>query len=123
VIGRGVLAKLGDFIEEGGTKKRKAVVAAGTKVHEKVSEVVSSSLNGSVEWVKVTAADIQNVERVMTAARGASCIIGLGGGKSVDGGKLAAFKRDGPSFSVPTSASHDRTPSRCAPLKRLDRPH
>src|SRR5207244_2176677 len=59
LIGRGVLAKLGDFIEEGGTKKRKAVVAAGTKVHEKVSEVVSSSLNGSVEWVKVTAADIR----------------------------------------------------------------
>src|SRR3989454_665536 len=51
LIGRGVLAKLGDFIEEGGTKK-KAVVAAGTKVHEKGSEVVSSSLNGSVEWVK-----------------------------------------------------------------------
>jgi len=123
LIGRGVLAKLGDFIEEGGTKKRKAVVAAGTKVHEKVSEVVSSSLNGSVEWVKVTAADIQNVERVMTAARGASCIIGLGGGKSVDVGKLAAFRSVLPFFSVPTSASHDGISSPFASIKGLDRPY
>ncbi|TLY00224.1 MAG: NAD(P)-dependent glycerol-1-phosphate dehydrogenase [Thaumarchaeota archaeon] len=123
LIGRGVLAKLGDFIEEGGTKKRKAVVAAGTKVHEKVSEVVSSSLNGSVEWVKVTAADIQNVERVMTAARGASCIIGLGGGKSVDVGKLAAFRSALPFFSVPTSASHDGISSPFASIKGLDRPY
>ena len=122
LIGRGVLARLGDFVEEGRTKK-KAVVAAGTRVHEKVSEVVSSSLTGSVEWVKVTAADIQNVERVMTAARSASCIIGLGGGKSVDVGKLAAFKRDLPFFSVPTSASHDGISSPFASIKGLDRPY
>jgi len=123
LIGRGVLAKLGDFVEEGGTKKMKAVVAAGTKVHEKVSEVVSSSLNGSVEWVKVTAADTQNVERVMAAAKGASCIIGLGGGKSVDVGKLAAFRSALPFFSVPTSASHDGISSPFASIKGLDRPY
>jgi len=118
-----VLAKLGDFVEEGGTKKMKAVVAAGTKVHEKVSEIVSSSLNGSVQWVKVTAADTQNVERVMAAAKGASCIIGLGGGKSVDVGKLAAFRSALPFFSVPTSASHDGISSPFASIKGLDRPY
>src|SRR2546426_7382262 len=123
LIGRGVLAKLGDFVEEGGTKKMKAVVAAGTKVHEKVSEIVSSSLNGSVQWVKVTAADTQNVERVMAAAKGASCIIGLGGGKSVDVGKLAAFRSALPFFSVPTSASHDGISSPFASIKGLDRPY
>src|SRR3989441_9682872 len=122
LIGRGVLAKLGDFIEEEGRKK-KAVVAAGTRVHDKVSEVVSSSLNGSVEWVKVTAPDIQNVGRVMTAAKGASCIIGLGGGKSVDVGKLAAFRSALPIFSVPTSASHDGISSPFASIKGLDRPY
>src|SRR2546428_4302602 len=92
LIGRGVLAKLGDFVEEGGTKKMKAVVAAGAKVHEKVSEIVSSSLNGAGQWVKVTAADTQNVEGVMAAAEGGSCIIGFGGGKSADGGELAALR-------------------------------
>ncbi len=122
LIGDGVLAKLGDFVSETSAKRR-AVVAAGTNVHAKVSEVVSSALNGSVKWVKVVAADMENVERVMSASRRASCIIGLGGGKSVDVGKLAAFKKNLPFFSVPTSASHDGISSPFASIRGLDRPY
>jgi len=122
LIGDGVLSKLGDFVSETSAKRR-AVVAAGMNVHAKVSEVVSSSLNGSVRWVKVVSADLENVERVIRASREASCIIGLGGGKSVDVGKLAAFKKNLPFFSVPTSASHDGISSPFASIRGLDRPY
>ncbi len=127
LIGEGVLAKLGEFVEDGDAKGR-AVVAVGTNVHKKVSEVVNDSLSGPVEWVRVTEADMRNVGRVIKAGKGrsagrASCIIGVGGGKSVDVGKLAAYKSGLPFISVPTSASHDGISSPFASIKGLDRPY
>ncbi len=49
--------------------------------------------------------------------------MGVGGGKSVDVGKLAAFRLQLPFYSVPTSASHDGISSPFASLKGLDRPY
>lgn len=121
LIGEGVLSKLGEFIEES-AGSGKVVVAAGFNVASKVRDAVDSSLGRAATWVEVEAADIQNVERV-EAASGSGCIIGIGGGKSVDVGKLAAFRRHLPFFSVPTSASHDGISSPFASLKGLDRPY
>jgi glycerol-1-phosphate dehydrogenase [NAD(P)+] len=59
----------------------------------------------------------------MAAAAGSGCIVGVGGGKSVDVGKLAAFKLHLPFYSVPTSASHDGISSPFASLKGMDRPY
>ncbi len=121
LIGEGVLPKLGEFIEES-AGSGKVVVAAGSNVASKVRDAVDSSLERAATWVQVEAADIQNVEKV-EAASGRGCIIGIGGGKSVDVGKLAAFRRHLPFFSVPTSASHDGISSPFASLKGLDRPY
>jgi len=60
---------------------------------------------------------------VMSSAGDSGCIIGVGGGKSVDVGKLAAFRLHLPFYSVPTSASHDGISSPFASLKGLDRPY
>jgi len=105
-IGEGILGELGDFIEfpEG---KRSAVIASGANVQEKVRGVITRSLGSPAEWVEVDASDMRNVARVMQASSKAYCIIGIGGGKSVDVGKLAAHRINLPFFSVPTSASHD----------------
>jgi glycerol-1-phosphate dehydrogenase [NAD(P)+] len=105
LIGEGVLDELGDFIET--PKSARVVVASGTNVQEKVRDAVAASLRGSVGWVDVIHSDMSNVRKVMKASRRAHCIIGLGGGKSVDVGKLAASKLGIPFYSVPTSASHD----------------
>jgi glycerol-1-phosphate dehydrogenase [NAD(P)+] len=122
MIGDGVLSKLGEFVEESaGT--RKVVVASGSNVQSKVKEQVDSVLRGRATWVEVTAADISNVERVAKSSPGSGCIIGIGGGKSVDVGKLAAFRERLPFYSVPTSASHDGISSPFASLKGLDRPY
>ena len=105
-IGEGILRELGDFIEFP-AGKRSAVIASGANVKEKVRGVVTKSLGSPVEWVEVVASDMKNVARVMKASSKAYCIIGIGGGKSVDVGKLAAHRINLPFFSVPTSASHD----------------
>jgi glycerol-1-phosphate dehydrogenase [NAD(P)+] len=105
-IGDGILGELGDFVEFP-SGKRSAVIASGSHVQDKVRGIVTKSLKAPVDWVEVDASDIKNVERVMKAAAKAYCIIGIGGGKSVDVGKLAAYRINVPFFSVPTSASHD----------------
>jgi glycerol-1-phosphate dehydrogenase [NAD(P)+] len=122
LIGDGVISKLGEFTSDSSAGKR-VVVASGSNVTSKVREAVDLALRETPSWVEVAAADTANVERVMRAASGAGCIVGVGGGKSVDVGKLAAFRLKLPFYSVPTSASHDGISSPFASLKGLDRPY
>jgi len=122
LIGEGVLSELGEFIKDS-TGRRKVVVASGSNVQSKVRDLVDSALGSRAIWMEVVAADTENVERVIRVSAGSGCIIGVGGGKSVDVGKLAAFRKHLPFYSVPTSASHDGISSPFASLKGLDRPY
>jgi glycerol-1-phosphate dehydrogenase [NAD(P)+] len=122
LIGEGVLSELGEFIKDSAARM-KVVVASGSNVQLKVREVVDSVLGSRAIWVEVVTADTENVRQVMRESAGSGCIIGVGGGKSVDVGKLAAFRKHLPFYSVPTSASHDGISSPFASLKGLDRPY
>lgn len=121
LIGDGVISKLGEFVGE--SAKGKAVVSSGSSVATRVKEAVDAALGSEPVWVEVTAPDTANVQKVMSGSSGCRCIIGVGGGKSVDVGKLAAFRLGLPFYSVPTSASHDGISSPFASLKGLDRPY
>lgn len=121
LIGDGVISKLGDFVKD--SANGNVVIASGSNVTPKVRHAVDSALGSQPVWAKVEAADMKNVEMVMRAASRSGCIVGVGGGKSVDVGKLAAFKMHLPFYSVPTSASHDGISSPFASLKGLDRPY
>jgi glycerol-1-phosphate dehydrogenase [NAD(P)+] len=123
LIGEGVLSKLGDFIQESVKKGERPVIAAGSFVQTRVRIPVDEALDGDADWVTVTAADMENVELVIKKASKAGCIIGIGGGKSVDVGKLAAFKKGLPFYSVPTSASHDGISSPFASIHGMGRPY
>ncbi len=120
LIGRGVIRRLKDFVEDSGVKG-KVVVASGVNVQMKVREKVASSLHDSATWIEVTSSDVRNVRLVMRESRGVSCIIGIGGGKSVDVGKLAAHRLGLLFFSVPTSASHDGISSPFASIRGTGR--
>ena len=122
LIGEGVIGRLGEFVGEP-ARREKVVIASGSRVTPKVKDSVDSALGGRPLWVEVTAADMENVQKVERAASGSACIIGVGGGKSVDVGKLAAFRLGVSFYSVPTSASHDGISSPFASLKGLDRPY
>lgn len=122
LIGEGVISRLGEFLKESAGEK-KVVISSGSNVTAKLRRAIDSAIGDEPVWVKVTAPDIQNVNAVMAAASGSGCIVGVGGGKSVDVGKLAAFKLHLPFYSVPTSASHDGISSPFASLKGLDRPY
>jgi glycerol-1-phosphate dehydrogenase [NAD(P)+] len=122
LIGEGVISKLGEFLRDSAGGRR-VVISSGSNVTTKVRKAVDSALDEEPVWVGVSAADTENVDRVMAAASGFRCIVGVGGGKSVDVGKLAAFRLHLPFYSVPTSASHDGISSPFASLKGLDRPY
>lgn len=122
LIGDGVLSQLGEFIEES-ARGGKVVISSGTNVQKKVRHLVDKAIGRRGRWVDVTAADVENVERVMAATTDSLCMVGIGGGKSVDVGKLAAYRKGVPFYSVPTSASHDGISSPFASLKGLDRPY
>ena len=122
LIGPGVISRLGAFIQDSGLKG-KVVVAAGATVTSKVKKAVDSTLGPDADWHEVDAADVSNVDRIQAASAGARCIVGIGGGKSVDVGKLAAYRSGLHFYSVPTSASHDGISSPFASLKGLDRPY
>jgi glycerol-1-phosphate dehydrogenase [NAD(P)+] len=119
LIGENVLRRLGRFVEM--PKSARIVVASGLNVQQKVREVVGASLEGRVSWVDVELSDMKNVRSVMKASEVAGCIVGLGGGKSVDVGKLAASKLNLPFFSVPTSASHDGIASPFASIRGTEK--
>ncbi len=122
LIGDGVIKKLGEFLAES-AGDRKVVISSGSNVTSMVRREVDSAIGREPVWVEVSAADMENVDRVKSAASSCGCIVGVGGGKSVDVGKLAAFKMHLPFYSVPTSASHDGISSPFASLRGLDRPY
>lgn len=121
LIGAGVLSELWEFIKDS-TGRKAPVIAAGPNVRSLVESSIDEALRGRANWVTVIAPDMRNVESVMKEASGSGCIIGVGGGKSVDVGKLAAFRKGLPFYSVPTSASHDGISSPFASIRGLDRP-
>jgi glycerol-1-phosphate dehydrogenase [NAD(P)+] len=59
---------------------------------------------------------LMEVERIQARLEGFSFVVSVGGGKVIDVGKAAAFRREIPFISVPTSPSHDGIASERASL-------
>jgi glycerol-1-phosphate dehydrogenase [NAD(P)+] len=121
LIGEGVIEKLGSFVEEASTSK-KIVVVSGKNVKDALKERVESSIK-NLHWIEITEPDMENVEKVLRESKDAGSIVGIGGGKSVDVAKLAAYIAGLRFYSVPTSASHDGIASPFASLRGTSRPY
>ncbi len=64
----------------------------------------------------VNGSSLEEAERVANLAEGFTCIVSVGGGRTIDLGKVAAYKKGLCFVSVPTAPSHDGIASERAGL-------
>ncbi len=107
---------------------RETLVLSGPNVKIVAGARIVENLNSggfSAKWEQVESSTFQEVERVSQLVRksGATFLIGVGGGKSIDIAKFSSFQCKIPFVSVPTSASHDGISSPFASVKGLSRPY
>jgi glycerol-1-phosphate dehydrogenase [NAD(P)+] len=127
VVGEEIIRDLGSILGELEVDGS-ALIVWGPNVKKIVGDGLLESLekNGfKLNWEIVGPSTFQEVERIsrLTKKTRASFLIGVGGGRSIDIAKLAAFNSKLPFVSVPTSASHDGISSPFASVKGLDRPY
>ncbi len=107
VIGREVLEGIDHDIRMLGITGRPLVLVDETTLEIAGKKVVKAleAWNPAVE--KVPDSVVQEVERITEMAAPFSCVIGVGGGKIIDMGKVVAHRMNKPFISVPTAPSHD----------------
>src|ERR1044072_8313322 len=128
IIGNDILKNSGEFIKNSDQDIDKIAIITGNNVKNKVSEIIERSLSESnlkFEWVIANEASFQQVDMVANLLynKKISIIIGLGGGRCIDLGKMIATRLKIPFVSIPTSASHDGISSPFVSLKGNDRPY
>jgi glycerol-1-phosphate dehydrogenase [NAD(P)+] len=128
VVGYSVIDKITDYLEKTGLADiHNAGIVTGENTYRvagsRIKELLSDKGYDVTVW-KVKRPDINTAEEIAREARrhGIKLVLGVGGGKSIDLAKYAAYKNNGYMISVPTAASHDGIASPFASLKGLDRP-
>lgn len=118
-IGAGVLDHLGIYLKELGFQK--VVVFFGNGLIDMFGSLVLDSLHDAeIEVLEYQELDTVRLEDLSSLAFSMSAktqaVIGIGGGKVIDGAKYCGFLRGLPFISIPTSASSDGFSSASASL-------
>jgi len=124
LIGHDVLREIGTICKHLVVGKR-AVIVTGIHTRKIAGEAVREILADAgyeVNLIEVVGISGENVESVkkLAAEDKAEFMLGVGGGRIIDTGKIAAFGRRIPFISVPTIASHDGIASPRASIKDED---
>ncbi|PSO03677.1 hypothetical protein B9Q10_00115, partial [Candidatus Marsarchaeota G2 archaeon ECH_B_SAG-E12] len=129
VIGRGVSNDLGTIISAQIAGSEVALLT-GPNLKTKLLDPILESLTvaGFKPFIEiVNSPSLAEVERIyhsfMNRNLSPSAVIGVGGGKVLDVGKVIAYRINTNFISVPTSASHDGIASPQASLKGLSGAH
>ena len=125
LVGNGVVKELGSFLDN--LRCQAVHIVTGPHIIAKVKkpiEMVLSKNGFTVHWSEIHIADMKTIQKIVGSIdKNVDIMIGLGGGKTVDVAKLAAFNMNLPYLSIPTSASHDGISSPFASIKGLGRPY
>ncbi|MGD9672195.1 MAG: sn-glycerol-1-phosphate dehydrogenase [Candidatus Nitrosocosmicus sp.] len=128
IIGNNVIQNCGTLIKESNSNAKKIAIITGPNVKTKVASSLESSLiscNLEYEWIIAQEASFQLADKITNSLKKerVSIIIGLGGGRCIDLGKLIASRLQIAFISIPTSASHDGISSPFVSLKGNKRPY
>ena len=128
LVGDNLISELGNFIRDINNGISTVVVISGKSVKNNFENKIRGSLDSygiknywfirkeaSFDAVSKITADIEKLNLDL--------ILGIGGGKSVDVGKMIAYSLKKPYLSIPTSASHDGISSPFVSLKGSNKPH
>lgn len=118
-IGSGVLKKIGTYLKNEGLEQ--VVIYFGNGLIDMFGMDVMNSLRQEgitvLEYQELDTVDIDDIITLAFAIPNkAQAVISIGGGKVIDAGKYAAFLRNLPFISVPTSSSSDGFSSASASL-------
>ncbi|MCE4627853.1 MAG: NAD(P)-dependent glycerol-1-phosphate dehydrogenase [Desulfurococcales archaeon] len=127
IVGFGISSRFGKHFRRVFPRAELAAVIMGNTIRRKVYPLVKEALEDvGVTPVEVVATDasVSTADIIVEDLRSdrIDVLIGLGGGRSIDISKYAAYKLGKSWVSYPTVASHDGITSPFASLKGFDRP-
>lgn len=128
IIGNNILNISGKFIKENSQGCERIILITGKNVKTKVSKVIEDTFtenNIQYGWIISKEASFEEADNITESLKSEkiSLIVGIGGGRCIDIGKIVANRIGIPFVSMPTSAAHDGISSPFVSLKGNERPY
>ena len=109
-VGNGTLNKIGEYLKS--EELTSVVIFMGNGLIDMFGDAIMKSLaDADITVLEYSELDTVEIDDIITLAfdipNKAKAVVSVGGGKVIDAGKYAAFLRNLPFISVPTSSSSD----------------